>query len=1162
MSGTMRYVWGLLSIGLLLALGLTQFLKADEEVVVTLPIEVIGPDGYTVAVEVYVSDTTGVDSLYLKAHNLGYNYTPALEDTGGYDKKASFRINGGAWIPIDNEHFKAFYPEAVMYREPLTGPIGGPYKTLRGMISIRETGKLHPGRNVIEFRFNGTEGVTSGYRVLELDLRRGGRRGTSALEGTRFVWDDPATWRAPEGYDTPEAVAEGKALWLERRILTANPRNPTPIVAACADCHAESGRDLKYFNFSNHAIIERAKFHGLSEDEGKKIAAYIRSIDLKLPPGETVATCGGRPWNPPYQPGPGLSKRPVECWAAGAGVDWALAEDRDVLAYLAPDAATEAALNALKGVPPSPEHFPARADLSVENLVRRFDLKKSLPLSDIPVAYQMPDIFEWWPDIYPGDYFGDEAFHSSQAYQNWKQAYEELEQPGKVDALIEEAKRDVNNWMSRGLPTYFRFEMNTKDMPQDIRPYLPESWQQNTGEGEIAKLSVRQWILIKLWELLHAHKLEDKIVEIYGDNARSGEIDLTNWDRNWPVRGMWVYDMATHKQGSKFADIGPYPTKPQDFYFSMAWYQMAQIINSGTRTSGGTTNVDWNYVFGLINDVQREYRVRFGAEYLKSVVTAMQTRTSWYVERDAPEWMVPGFGKQNRPGFKDLKVFMPLNWFYLGHKQRTEEFTSEEMRNITEALLRVWIEEAERYDERHAEWIRSWKDNTKHKVLLPADSTYDVRYERCNSVVPLDPNWYKDEAMLQFLYQAQCYGVDPAVLDRVARFMERMSPGGNWERFFLSTDTTHQTLTLEAGWNLVSLHVQPASDRLDDLLTPIRDRLVLVKDGDGRVYSPELGVDQIGRWDWRRAYMIFVTEPTTWTVEGRAIPETASIGLEAGWNLIPYWPTVSMPVSEALASLGSSLVLVKDLEGRLYFPEYDIYTLQILEPGRGYKVYVSRAATLTYPASGSGKRSPAVASVEDGAAVLSSVLILEGLPEGGRVQVRTTSGEVVGEGVVRAGRVAVVVRGDEPLTEVREGAEVGETLTLWWVDEDEARRLEVRRVMDVLTERERPAALQFTPDQVWAVEAEGLPLEFAVQAPYPNPVVERATISYQLPEAAEVRLEMFDVLGRRVATLVDEHQEAGIHRVVIDARDLAGGTYFYRLQAGAHRATGQMVVIR
>src|SRR5690606_20383709 len=102
------------------------------------------------------------------------------------------------------------------------------------------------------------------------------------------------------------------------------------------------------------------------------------------------------------------------------------------------------------------------------------------------------------------------------------------------------------------------------------------------------------------------------------------------------------------------------------------------------------------------------------------------------------------------------------------------------------------------------------------------DTTYDVRYENCSRKIPLDPNWYKDEAMLQFLYQAQCYGVDEAVLDRVARFMERMSPGGNWERFFLNADTARQTLALQAGWNLVALQVQPTSDRLDDLLAPIR----------------------------------------------------------------------------------------------------------------------------------------------------------------------------------------------------------------------------------------------------------------------------------------------------------------------------------------------------
>ncbi|SHK79278.1 Por secretion system C-terminal sorting domain-containing protein [Rhodothermus profundi] len=1155
----MRYAWGFLFGGLLLTFGLTHFLKANEEVVVVLPIEVIGPDGYTVAVEVYVSDTTGVDSMYLKGHLLGYLYTPALEDTGGYDKKAAFRINGGRWIPIDNEHFKAFWPESQMFTPPLTGPIGGPYRTLRGMISIRGTGKLRPGRNTIEFRFNRTEGRTSGYRILELDLRRGGRNGQSVLQGTRFVWDDPAQWGPPEGYDTPEAIEEGRRLWQTRGILKglAGER----LVAACSDCHATDGRDLKYFNFSNQVIIQKAKLRGLTEEEGKKIAAYIRSVDLELPPGETVATCGGRPWNPPYQPGPGLSKRPVECWAAGAGIEWALARDRDVLAYLAPDAATEAALKSLQGVPPSPEHFTARADLSVENLVRHFNLKRSLPLTDIPVAYQMPDIFEWWPSVYPGDYFGAEVFHNSETYRSWEQAYEALKQPGQVAALLEEARRYANSWMSRGITTFFRFEVNTKAMPADLP--TPPSWSDKSGEGELARLSLRQWILIKLWELVHKYKLEDKIVEIYGENARANEIDLSGWDRNWPVRGMWVYDMATHKQGSPYPDIGPYATKAQDQYFSAAWYQLSIILNNGTRTSGGTTNVDWNYVFAHINDMQRWYNIPLGAEYLKSLVAMMQTRTSWYVERKAPDWMVPGFGKQNRPGFKNLKEHMPLTWFYLGHKRRAQEFTAEEMRNITEALLRIWIEEAERYDERHAEWIRNWRDNKKHKILLPPDTTYDVRRESCSRPVPLDPNWYKDEAMLQFLYQAQCYGVDPVVLDRVARYMERISPGGNWERFFLeATDTQVQTLSLQAGWNLVSLYVQPERAQMKALLASIRDRLVLVKDEAGRVYSPELGVDQIKRWDWRRAYMVFVTEPTTWTVEGRPIPASATVTLKAGWNLIPYWSTVSMPVADALASLGSALVLVKDLEGRLFFPDYEVYTLQTLTPGQGYKVYVTKEVTLRYPAPPSGKRTAVVTDPEGSRATLSSVLILQGLPEEGQLQVRTEQGDIVGEGTVRQGRAAVVVWGDEPLTEAREGARIGETLELWWIGSTDTYRLPVKRVVDALQQQELPTTLQFAPDQVWVVEAEAIPRRFSLSPPYPHPVTNRSVLVYQLPEAARVRLEVFDVLGRRVATLVDAYQEAGTHRVVLDAHSLAGGTYFYRLQAGPHQATGQMIVIR
>lgn len=1165
----LRYVWGLLlgGMGVVFALGISHFSQADEEAVVTLPIEVVGPDGFTVDVELYVSDTTGVDSMYLKAHMLGYLYTPALEDTGGYDKKASFRINGGPWIPIDNAHFKAFWPESQMFTPPLTGPIGGPYRTLRGMISIRGTGRLRLGRNTITFRFNRTEGRSSGYRILALDLRRDGRRGVSVLQGTRFVWDDPASWRPPAGYDNPSAIEEGRRLWQARGILKglAGER----IVAACADCHTFDGRDLKYFNFSNPVIIQKAKLRGLSEDEGKKIAAYIRSVDLELPPGETVASCGGRPWDPPYQPGPGLSKRPVECWAAGAGIAWVLEKERDQLAFLAPDAASRAKLEALRGVPPSPEALgPVHADLSVENLVRRFDLKTSLPLTDIPVSYPMPDIFEWWPSVYPGDYFGDAVFHSSGVYKAYEAARAEL--PAKRDALIEEARRyDTAGPFLRGLPVFFRFFAPTKAMPADLP--TPPSWSDDSGEGELARLAFRQWTLIKLWELVHRYKLEDVTLAIYGEAAASRGIDLSGWKWNWPVRGMWVYDLATHKQGSPYPDIGPYPTKADDQYFSMAWYQLAQILNNGTRTVGGTTNVDWNYVFAHIDNVTGYYGRGHAAEYLKSLVAMMQTRTSWYLERGAPAWMTAGFGAQNRPGFQNLKEHMPLNWFYLGHGWRAKELTAEEMRNITEALLLVWIEEAERYDPvLHGAWIRQEQENTQHKLLLPVDTTYDVRHVRCDRQVPLDPNWWKDEAMLQFLYQAQCYGVRPQVLDRVARYMEQLSPGGNWERFFVEqsgSNTTQQTLVLRAGWNLVSLRVRAAETELEVLLAPIRDRLILVKDKYGRVYSPELGINQIGHWDWQQAYMVLMSGAASLTVSGAAVDASTPIALEAGWNLIPYWPEQALPVQEALGSLGSALVLVKDVEGRLYFPAYGVQDLSVLEPGQGYKVYVQQAATLEYPHTSSAKREQLAryaASGEGG--LLSSVLVVEHIPEGSRIAVRTADGKTVGEATAQKGRAVVVIWGDEPLTAVKEGAQSGEALELWWHDAEGMHRLEVQSVVDLLQGKTAPAALTFVPDQVWRVSVAGLPGSFKLEGPYPNPAVNAAHFAYQLPEAAEVRLEVYDMLGRRVATLIETFQQAGSHRVSFNVQTLASGTYFYHFEASAStessfRAMGQLLVV-
>ena len=92
--------------------------------------------------------------------------------------------------------------------------------------------------------------------------------------------------------------------------------------------------------------------------------------------------------------------------------------------------------------------------------------------------------------------------------------------------------------------------------------------------------------------------------------------------------------------------------------------------------------------------------------------------------------------------------------------------------------------------------------------------------------------------------------------------------------------------------------------------------------------------------------------------------------------------------------------------------------------------------------------------------------------------------------------------------------------------------------------------------------AEGAHPHHAAAHHRPNPVAGRATITYALPAPAPVRLTVYDALGRTVRVLVDRVQGAGEHAVPFDAAGLPSGLYVYRLDAGALRATGRMVLAR
>jgi DNA-binding beta-propeller fold protein YncE len=94
-----------------------------------------------------------------------------------------------------------------------------------------------------------------------------------------------------------------------------------------------------------------------------------------------------------------------------------------------------------------------------------------------------------------------------------------------------------------------------------------------------------------------------------------------------------------------------------------------------------------------------------------------------------------------------------------------------------------------------------------------------------------------------------------------------------------------------------------------------------------------------------------------------------------------------------------------------------------------------------------------------------------------------------------------------------------------------------------------------------------LPGTFALHQNYPNPFNPTTMIKYSIPEHGRVVLEVFNLLGQSVATLVDEVQPAGSHEVTWDATandgsGVASGMYFYRLTTGAHSESKKMVLLK
>ncbi len=478
---------------------------------ITLPLEIMGANGTVTSAQFVLNSTQAASArnLYLQIHDLDSQL------------EGSFQINSSPWIALTDATYLLQKLDAAY------GGIGGGFSTVRGTVVVNPLWFVD-GVNTIRFRFNQTDGVTSGYRVLNFNVRNAS--GANLIPGSVFREDDPRLWTAP--YSDATSIARGKDLWYQANLTIPTPSGARGIKAKCSDCHAQDGRDLKYFNYSNFSIRSRAQFHGLTSQQGDQIASYIRTL-------AAPAAAKGRPWNPPYQPGPGLDSRPVSEWAAGAGLEWVLDRDRDSLPYIFPG-----------GFEPS-----------------RIMPTANLSAREVPVALQLLDWNRWLPTVHPRDAFV--GFDAS----SWNQIYLKARNglvPNQVSSYLN-MSGTLNLWRAH------RF---------DFMNLATAGWPWNKERSDKEYSSVL-WQLTKQWELNQEFGLESMARAWFGPQAD---------ERAWASADAFAASPFMNKIPVNLGAIANGKVSSYD-YFNFTWYHLQLILNHSNKTQYGTTPIDWPYSY-------------------------------------------------------------------------------------------------------------------------------------------------------------------------------------------------------------------------------------------------------------------------------------------------------------------------------------------------------------------------------------------------------------------------------------------------------------------------------------------------------------------------------------------------------------------------------------
>jgi len=384
------------------------------------------------------------------------------------------------------------------------------------------------------------------------------------------------------------------------------------------------------------------------------------------------------------------------------------------------------------------------------------------------------------------------------------------------------------------------------------------------------------------------------------------------------------------------------------------------------------------------------------------------------------------------------------------------------------------------------------------------------------------------------------------------------------------------TIPLETGWNWVSWNVEPDNDSTTVLFGDVMTNVTIVLgfEQGGKTFDPELPqFSDLMILDPLLGYQAYMNALDTLCIVG--IPEEApysQICMHQGWNWISYLPIRQDSLVHALGTIYDNIevVLGYDNGGQTYDPSLPEFSdLHVMNPGFMYEIYMNAEDTLVYPDESvipltkmvAGldvhlNRSEEIIPSNEWIAIYGKDLERDGrlLEVGTCITVKDPEGTDCGAQIIEEPGMLkfMPVYRDDPRTKVDEGANPGDELLLF-VD-----NMEVQSNITWTKHGDRIALTGLTG--IERSNDTDLPKSYDLSQNYPNPFNMKTIIKYDIPRESEVTLDIYNIMGQSVVTLVSEKKTAGRYQAYWDGTndqgtELSSGIYLCRLVAKSEAGT-------